>query len=1191
MKVHLPLFLISCLVSLCLLPSHSWAQGSDPCSTTPSFTALADLCIDAGVQTGLSGASPTGGTYSGPGVTDNGDGTYDFDPSVAGVGPHTLMYSYQASSGWDQLGSELTGNSGSFFGSSVDISSSGNRIIIGALGVDETVQDGGEAYVYEWNGTTWVQLGTDFIGEENNKLGSVVRISNGGNRIAISSPGLALSGRFASGFVRVFDWNGSAWIQVGSDIEASSGNATAFFGTSMDLSGDGNRIVVGNSFFGNKVEVFDWDGNDWNKIGVDLGPERSNDRFGTSVSLSEDGKLLAIGATEDNLSLASPKTGYAKVYQEVGGSWVLTGLKRTGDTDGDDFGSIVDLSADGSRLSISSRLYVRVFDWNGSNWVQSGSDISNGGIIHSMTNSGNRIVALDITSFLKSRVFDWNGTEWAEQGEIPFTSNVVISDQGNRVLIGNNSTNSAKVYEFSLGCSNSASASDEVEVFAMPITPIADVTPASCDAPGEIAFTSVLGTDEAYYISTDNVSFEKLETASIPLDQGPATAITYYIKIVNETTGCESEVIMEEIAAVVCDDECDNDGEAPVLTIPDDATLECGCVVEGVVYGTHKDDDANGVKPLLGEIDPLTGTFTEIGVLVDKTTGDRINMPGSLAISSDGTLYAVTNSFASFGRSLYKINACTAEAEFIGTYDSGSNSGIKGIAFDETGRLLGLEWSIGGMDVFEFDLSDGSVSTLYDNAFPAQWYGGMEKDPNSNLMYVSSWDDGLIRSFNPSTGVVTVVVSTPVVPIRNAADLFFGSDGTLYLTTGRNDGSGPGVYEIDVVNGTSTKVSSFNLPNQRGVPGATSILTISIDAAYSAGVATATDNCDETPAITFSDVETPGDCPSEKTITRTWTATDASGNSVSDDQIINIVDTQAPKAPSPPADVSVTCLEDVPEPVDLTAEDNCEDPFTVSPTDVSTPGSNPGEYTIVRTWTFTDACDNTSSVSQTITVADPNGECESCEGLIDTTNVAATTCDPSMVGVMDTVLTNQFGCDSVVITTTTLLPNDTTNVAATTCDPSMVGVMDTVLTNQFGCDSVVITTTTLLPNDTTNVAATTCDPSMVGVMDTVLTNQIGCDSVVITTTTLLPNDTTNVAATTCDPSMVGVMDTVLTNQFGCDSVVITTTTLLPNDTTNVAATTCDPSMVGVMDTVLTNQFGCDSVVILPRPYCPTIRQM
>ncbi len=45
-----------------------------------SFTAPADLCIDAGVQAGLSGGSPTGGTYSGSGVTDDGNGmTYTFD--------------------------------------------------------------------------------------------------------------------------------------------------------------------------------------------------------------------------------------------------------------------------------------------------------------------------------------------------------------------------------------------------------------------------------------------------------------------------------------------------------------------------------------------------------------------------------------------------------------------------------------------------------------------------------------------------------------------------------------------------------------------------------------------------------------------------------------------------------------------------------------------------------------------------------------------------------------------------------------------------------------------------------------------------------------------------------------------------------------------------------------------------------
>jgi uncharacterized repeat protein (TIGR01451 family) len=61
-------------------------------SPMASFIAPADVCIDAGLQTGLSGGSPSGGTYSGPGVTDNGDGTYDFNPGIAGLGVHTISY-------------------------------------------------------------------------------------------------------------------------------------------------------------------------------------------------------------------------------------------------------------------------------------------------------------------------------------------------------------------------------------------------------------------------------------------------------------------------------------------------------------------------------------------------------------------------------------------------------------------------------------------------------------------------------------------------------------------------------------------------------------------------------------------------------------------------------------------------------------------------------------------------------------------------------------------------------------------------------------------------------------------------------------------------------------------------------------------------------------------------------------------
>lgn len=58
----------------------------------PAFTAPADLCINAGIQNNLGGGSPAGGTYSGPGVVDNGNGTYNFNPGVAGIGIKTISY-------------------------------------------------------------------------------------------------------------------------------------------------------------------------------------------------------------------------------------------------------------------------------------------------------------------------------------------------------------------------------------------------------------------------------------------------------------------------------------------------------------------------------------------------------------------------------------------------------------------------------------------------------------------------------------------------------------------------------------------------------------------------------------------------------------------------------------------------------------------------------------------------------------------------------------------------------------------------------------------------------------------------------------------------------------------------------------------------------------------------------------------
>ncbi|WP_308423291.1 beta strand repeat-containing protein, partial [Lutibacter litoralis] len=67
----------------------------DNLAANVTFTAPTDLCLNTNIQTGLGGGNPLGGIYSGAGVIDDGNGsTYSFDPAVAGVGTHSITYTY-----------------------------------------------------------------------------------------------------------------------------------------------------------------------------------------------------------------------------------------------------------------------------------------------------------------------------------------------------------------------------------------------------------------------------------------------------------------------------------------------------------------------------------------------------------------------------------------------------------------------------------------------------------------------------------------------------------------------------------------------------------------------------------------------------------------------------------------------------------------------------------------------------------------------------------------------------------------------------------------------------------------------------------------------------------------------------------------------------------------------------------------
>lgn len=72
-------------------------QAFDTPSQLASLSILEEVCASSDVLTDLGGGSPSGGVYSGPGVTDNGNGsTFTFDPAAAGVGVHTVTYNIQA---------------------------------------------------------------------------------------------------------------------------------------------------------------------------------------------------------------------------------------------------------------------------------------------------------------------------------------------------------------------------------------------------------------------------------------------------------------------------------------------------------------------------------------------------------------------------------------------------------------------------------------------------------------------------------------------------------------------------------------------------------------------------------------------------------------------------------------------------------------------------------------------------------------------------------------------------------------------------------------------------------------------------------------------------------------------------------------------------------------------------------------
>tara|TARA_B100001175_G_scaffold79656_1_gene66657 strand:+ start:3204 stop:5699 length:2496 start_codon:yes stop_codon:yes gene_type:complete len=328
---------------------------------------------------------------------------------------------------WNQLGQDIDGETqNDYFGSSVALSADGTILACGGLKHDSNK---GHVRIFQYNGSTWNQLGTDIDGEiAEDESPTSLAISYNGSIIAISS----INNNSNLGHVRIFSYTNSSWSQLGSEIIGTV--VGEHFGRSISLSSDGTIISIGVSLHDsdNKgtVRVFEYTNNDWSQIGSDIdGPSYSE--FGWSSSLSSDGTIIAIGGLRYD-----SYNGIVKVYKYLNNSWSQLGSDIVGNSSTD--GGVYHIS--GGVYHIYNGSYNSNSLWNECvGWSCSLS--SNGKVLIVGAINGDNTSSIETGS---AKVYYFENDTWNQIGQTlygdsyldKYAWSVSISSNGKKVAIG-----------------------------------------------------------------------------------------------------------------------------------------------------------------------------------------------------------------------------------------------------------------------------------------------------------------------------------------------------------------------------------------------------------------------------------------------------------------------------------------------------------------------------------------------------------------------------------------------------------------------------------------------------------------------------------------------------------------------------------------------------------------------------------
>ena len=337
---------------------------------------------NAGDQFGRSVSVSADGRTVAIGAPFHSTGNY---PYFAG---QVRIYTFTGNA-WQQLGQDINGDGGGDkFGSSVSISADGHTVAIGAYDNNSNARDldSGHVKVFTFIDDVWQQLGQDIQGEgARDESGRSVSLSSDGRTVAIGAIGNDGNGD-GSGHVRLFTFNDDAWQQLGQDIDGEFRHDSS--GWAVSVSADGRTVAIGarrnngNGEGAGHVRIYQYIADAWTQMGQDIDGESAGEGSGWAVSVSANGRTVAIGAINSN-----DGSGHVRVYKFSDGTWNKIGQDINGEKAGDMFGWSLSLGADGETLAVSDRNEtdsgrLRIFTLTNNVWQKIGQTINGNAAYH-----------------------------------------------------------------------------------------------------------------------------------------------------------------------------------------------------------------------------------------------------------------------------------------------------------------------------------------------------------------------------------------------------------------------------------------------------------------------------------------------------------------------------------------------------------------------------------------------------------------------------------------------------------------------------------------------------------------------------------------------------------------------------------------------------------------------------------------